>query len=296
MRKKLTAPFSYFGGKSLIADTVWRYFGNIKRYMEPFFGSGAVLLARPDWAPRMDEIACDKDGHIANIWRSIKYAPAQVAKYCDNPNYHVDFVARKKILNKESDDLFNNLIQDEKFFSARLAGCWIWCANLGIARWDNNENSIPQLSSSCKLTYKKTREKLEQLSRRLKSVKVISGDWSRICGGNWQTNKGSCGIFFDPPYSTETRDQSVYRNDSLTVADDVEDWCVEHKDVHGLKIIVAGYAGEHDRLEQIGWKTFRWKASGGWGNQNKKKQNLNRFKETLWLSPNCDFEKTLFDF
>lgn len=43
----LTAPFPYFGGKATIAPLVWEALGNPVRYIEPFCGSAAVLLARP---------------------------------------------------------------------------------------------------------------------------------------------------------------------------------------------------------------------------------------------------------
>ena len=42
----LKAPFPYFGGKSTIAHLVWERFGRVNNYVEPFFGSGAVLLKR----------------------------------------------------------------------------------------------------------------------------------------------------------------------------------------------------------------------------------------------------------
>ena len=44
----LKAPFPYFGGKSRAAALVWPRFGVVRNYCEPFFGSGAMLLARPD--------------------------------------------------------------------------------------------------------------------------------------------------------------------------------------------------------------------------------------------------------
>lgn len=43
----LRAPFPWFGGKSRVAAEVWRRFGSVANYVEPFFGSGAVLLGRP---------------------------------------------------------------------------------------------------------------------------------------------------------------------------------------------------------------------------------------------------------
>lgn len=49
----LKAPFPYFGGKSKVAPLIWERFGVVSNYVEPFFGSGAVLLAR---------IACSNAG------------------------------------------------------------------------------------------------------------------------------------------------------------------------------------------------------------------------------------------
>lgn len=46
------APFPWFGGKSKAADTVWSLLGDVPHYVEPFFGSGAVLLGRPHPANR----------------------------------------------------------------------------------------------------------------------------------------------------------------------------------------------------------------------------------------------------
>lgn len=43
----LKAPFPWFGGKSLAASLIWERLGDVPNYVEPFFGSGAVLLARP---------------------------------------------------------------------------------------------------------------------------------------------------------------------------------------------------------------------------------------------------------
>jgi len=46
----LKAPFPWFGGKSRVAHIVWDRFGGVANYVEPFAGSLAVLLGRPDVA------------------------------------------------------------------------------------------------------------------------------------------------------------------------------------------------------------------------------------------------------
>ena len=40
-------PFPWFGGKSKIAPEVWRRFGPVRNYVEPFMGSLAMLFLRP---------------------------------------------------------------------------------------------------------------------------------------------------------------------------------------------------------------------------------------------------------
>ena len=83
MSGELRAPFPWFGGKSRIASVVWEVLGNVPNYVEPFFGSGAVLLARPH-APRIETVN-DLDGMVCNFWRAVKAAPEEVAKHADWP-------------------------------------------------------------------------------------------------------------------------------------------------------------------------------------------------------------------
>lgn len=62
--KKLKAPFVYFGGKSRVASVVWSALGrDVRHYIEPFFGSGAVLLNRPQ-PFKGAETVNDKDGFV----------------------------------------------------------------------------------------------------------------------------------------------------------------------------------------------------------------------------------------
>ena len=90
-KHNLEAPFPYFGGKKTVASTVWAALGDVKHYMEPFCGSAAVLLLRPDYDPtRHIETIVDKDGYVANVWRSIQFSPDETAEWCDWPVNHAD--------------------------------------------------------------------------------------------------------------------------------------------------------------------------------------------------------------
>ena len=310
MYRDLKAPFPYFGGKRTVASEVWRRFGTVKMYVEPFFGSGAVLLARPrgDYGV---EIANDYDGNICNVWRAIKYNPNEVAYHCDFPANHIELMARRWQLQDAQKELRRKLIDDTKFYDAELAGYWVWCA----ANWigggmlevgDKYDCARPQLTHRNGIMQEDNIDGisrwLTELSVRLRQVRVVCGDWSRAMGGKWRTSdqalgkNGKCGVFLDPPYGEAAGRSELYNEDSFTVADDVRDWCIKNGDNDRYRIALCGYDGEHNELEGLGWDVFEWAAAGGYGNQSKKRRDIeNRTKERIWFSPYCLKDLLLFD-
>jgi len=126
----LKAPFPYFGGKSTIANLVWERFGNVQNFVEPFFGSGAVLLNRPLPFDGIETVN-DKDGMVSNFWRAVAADPDQVAFYADWPVNECDLHARHAWLVGKKDSLQARLEGDPDFFDAKVAGWWCW----GMCCW-----------------------------------------------------------------------------------------------------------------------------------------------------------------
>ena len=129
----LKAPFPYFGGKRTVAAEVWRRLGNVDNYLEPFSGSAAVLLARPDsheWWDKTETIN-DKGGFVANAWRALQVQPAKVAKYADWPMNENDLHARHAWLVGQRDSLTAQLEGNPDYYDAKIAGWWIW----GMSCW-----------------------------------------------------------------------------------------------------------------------------------------------------------------
>lgn len=299
---KLKAPFPYFGGKSRVAAEVWRRFGDVKTYVEPFCGSCAVLLARPGGAFGR-EIVNDYDGHIANVWRALQADPEGVAKYCDWPCNHIDLMARRNKLNANYDDLRQRLIDDPEWFDVKMAGYYVWCASVWIGSGLTQKTGVPTLTHNkgvmtareCKAPHLTGNmgvltggvlDWLRALQARLHGVKVVCGDWTRVLGGNWRTANGVCAVFLDPPYSAP-RDKGIYQHDSSSIAQSVRKWCVDNGDNPRYRIALCGYEGEHDDLEMLDWKVWSWAASGGYGNQGDGTGRENRKKERIWFSPHC---------
>jgi DNA adenine methylase len=140
-----------------------------------------------------------------------------------------------------------------------------------------------------------------ELSERLRYVRIVCGDWSRVCGGNWQDSHWqNVGIFFDPPYGVQDRAE-VYQVDSRTIAKDVQIWAIERGKRQSYKIVYAGYEGECDDLKTAGWTLKTWKTGGGYAGTAGKNKNTqgkeNSKREQLWFSPFCikDKQKLLWE-
>ena len=309
----MKAPFPYFGGKSKVAPIVWQALGDVRHYIEPFFGSGAVLLNRPDYdLSRHVETVNDKDGHLANVWRAIQHAPEETARYADWPVNHADLRARRLWLSQQSQRLIDSLATDPDWYDAKAAGWWIWAAScwIGSGMMTGGEKR-PNIAHGGrgvhKLAMREQRPHIgdggagvhalsqrggiyawfEELAARLRHVRVVCGDWTRVCGGNWQDKIGTVGVFFDPPYGAKATRATVYAHDSHTVADDVREWCIERGSRDSYRIVLAGYYEEHEKLLNHGWRVYRWNANGGYANQGNGRGRANRGREALFLSPHC---------
>ena len=126
----------------------------------------------------------------------------------------------------------------------------------------------------------------EDLTARLRRVRVCCGDWLRVLGPTPTYQNGLTGVMLDPPYAdTADRDASLYREDSLSVAHDVREWAIANGDNPMLRIALCGYEGEHDMPPD--WECVPWKAKGGYGGQSQEHDNPNAKRERIWFSPHC---------
>ena len=293
--RTLKAPFPYFGGKARVANRIWRALGQPAHYIEPFFGSGAVLLSRPDHDPTAHtETVNDKDGFICNVWRALKWSPDDVAEWCDWPVNHADLMSRNAEIIRNEDRLLENLVADPEWHDAKQAGYWIWAACCWIGSGLTRPGARPHLSSKGMGVHRQTkdiREWFAALSVRLRRVRVVCGDWARVCGGDWQDKTWpNVGMFFDPPYGVTDRDAALYHHESTTVAADVMAWCIERGARDNYRIALAGY-DEYEALASHGWRKETWSAGGGYAataRKGKSRGQENRHRETLWFSPACE--------
>ena len=100
----LKAPFPYWGGKADVAETIWQRFGDVRGYVEPFAGSLAVLLNRPEPFGGTETVN-DIDGLLSNAWRAIRDKPDEVAEWADRPVVESDCHAEEIWLLERKEDI-----------------------------------------------------------------------------------------------------------------------------------------------------------------------------------------------
>jgi len=312
----IDAPFPWFGGKSRAASLIWQRFGDVRTYVEPFFGSGAVLLSRP--AEERIETINDLDGYVANFWRAIQANPDEVAFHADWPINEADLMARHLWLVAQRGELLEQLMADPDFWDAKIAGWWVWgiCSWIGSGwcsgdgPWIVGEDGkvangnagqgvrrqLPHLGAAGQGVHRKRphlgtagrglTEWFQRLADRLRRVRVCCGDWSRVCGPSVTWKHGVTGVMLDPPYADSAgRSADLYSTDSLTVAHAVREWAIEAGQRPDMRIAICGYEGEHDMPD--GWECVAWKASGGYGSQGDVAGRENSNRERIWFSPAC---------
>ena len=303
----LQAPFPWFGGKSRVGPMVWERFGDVVNYVEPFAGSLAVLLARPDgWEG--SETVNDKDGFVANFWRALQADPDGVAEAADWPVNENDLHARHSWLVGQRETLTARLEGDPTFCDVRIAGWWVWGINCWIGSgfcsgdgpWQvNDAGQLVHLGNAGQGVHRKRvhlgnagrgvhrRRELvawmRALAARLRRVRVCCGDWGRVCGPTPTVKQGLTGVFLDPPYEQDLR-EAVYRVDHAGLSADVRTWALAHGDDPRLRIALCGYQWEHNLPS---WTAVPWKANGGYGSQGEGRGRDNAEREVVWFSPHC---------
>ena len=304
----LKAPFPYFGGKSRAAHLVWDRFGNVPNYVEPFFGSGAVLLARPH-APQTETVN-DLDCFLSNFWRALIFAPQEVAEWADWPVNEADLLARHTWLMQQQEAFRASIRSDPHFYDVKIAGWWLWglCSWIGSG-WcvqpgnGNLKEQLPHLGNAGMGINRKLphlgdagrgshiAEYLEALSSRLRDVRVCCGEWDRVLGESVTVKHGCTGVFLDPPYSSDEHD--IQYSENSDVAAEVSRWAIENGGNKDLRIALCGYEGEHAMPSS--WECIAWKNRGGYGSQGNGRGRENSSRERIWFSPHCIKPPSLFD-
>lgn len=248
----------YPGSKWSLSNWVTSFFPQHHSYVEPFFGSGAVLFNKK---PSNIETVNDIDGEVVNLFECIKQDPEKLAKIIYLTPYSRDvFEDAYQIRTRDKYEKASAfMVRCDMGHGFRTTGEKVGFkmdvqgreSAYAVKHW----NQVPNLIMEC--------------ASRLKEVQIENRDAVNVIE---RFNHSNVLIYLDPPYMLETRHGKQYRHE-MNNADhkNLLDVIVNHK----AKIIISGYPSK-----------FYDNALKGWHKEThiSRNQRNKQVKEVIWMN------------
>lgn len=217
-------PFTYFGGKTMIADRIVALLPPHKHYVEPFAGSLAVLLAK---RRSQVETVNDLDGDLVNFWRCLRDRPEEMIRACAlTPHSRAEYLAAYEPV---EDDLER----------ARRTWVTISQGRAGTLKRSGWRYSIaPEgRSSSIPVDLAGYVTRMEAIAERLSRVTLECRPALDLIAA-YSGHEGVL-LYLDPPYLGVTRDSMNYRHEMPAETDHRELAAALHR-CHAT-VVLSGY-------------------------------------------------------
>ena len=232
---EMKAVMKYPGSKWAIADWIINFFPEHHSYLEPFFGSGAVLFNKPR---SHIETVNDLDGNVVNLFEWIRRDPERLA----HEIYFIPYARQvyEKAFTTAPEDSFGKAVN----FYIRLNMGHGFRTNGEKVGWKNDVQGRERAYASqdwCSLP-----GKIMQAAERLRGVQIENRPAVELIE---RFNYENVLIYCDPPYMLETRHGKQYQcemdeqdhNDLLDVLQ-----------AHRGPVVLSGYENSlyNDRLSK----------------------------------------------
>lgn len=262
----MNAILNYPGAKWGLAEMIVSMMPKHRSYLEPFFGSGAVLFNKP---PSAIETVNDLDGDITNFFKVLRE--------------RTDDLVRAISLTPYSRDVFNDAHENKGVDSFDRAYRFAIRSRMGhgFKTYEKTGFKIDVFArerSYCVDTWNAMPSRLAEAAARLKGVQIENRPAIEVIR---KFNHDNVLIYADPPYLMNTRGGKQYNcemdeNDHLELLAALRD--------HRGYVILSGYPSEMYDRELKGWHKVMKKSYN---------QNSDPRIEVLW----CNFlhQATLLD-
>lgn len=251
----------YPGSKWRIAKWIVSRIPNHHSYVEPFFGSGAILLNK---APSAIETVNDLDFNVCNLFRCIQTDSQRLAS----------IVAMIPYSRSEYDETYNLNIEETDSFkkAARfLVQCWQghgFRTNGYKVGWKSDVQGRENMYAV--YNWYRLPEWIIGIVDRLKQVQIENQPATEVIKRFWYPNVF---LYLDPPYLLGTRTAKQYKYE-MTDQD--------HRDLLQLikqfpgKVMISGYENEMYNLFLDGWVKESTKGYVEYNGADK--------KEVIWMN------------
>lgn len=232
----MKAIMKYPGSKWSIAKWIISFFPDHHSYLEPFFGSGAVLFNKP----RSNiETVNDLDGNVVNLFEWIRKDPERLAREI----YYTPYA--RQVYDKAFATIPADNFEKAVNFYIRLNMGHGFRTNGEKVGWKNDVQGRERAYASqdwCKLP-----EKIMLAAERLRGVQI---ECRPAVGIIERFNHPKVLIYADPPYMLGTRHGKQYQ---CELDDKGQSDLLDVLLVHKGPVIISGYDNDlyNDRLQ--GW-------------------------------------------
>ena len=228
-----------------------------RSYLEPFFGSGAVLFNKP---PSAIETVNDIDGDITNFFKVLREQPDALAEAISLTPYSRD------VFNDAHENRGSDPFDRAYRFAIRSK------MGRGFKTYEKIGFKIDVYSrerSYCVGCWNRLPKDILEAAARLKDVQIENRPAIDIIR---KFNHGNVLIYADPPYLLDTRGGKQYRYE-MTEQDHVE--LLAALKQHRGSVILSGYPSDLYDRELKGWSRITKKSYN---------QNADQRTEVLWLN------------
>ena len=254
----MKAIMKYPGSKWSIADWIIRFFPEHHSYIEPFFGSGAVLFNKP----RSNiETVNDIDGNVVNLFKCIREDPERLARaiYMTPYSRQVYEDAFSEVPEEPYEKALNFYIRLNMGHGFRTNG-----EKVG---WKNDVQGRERSYASqdwCNLP-----EKIMLAAERLRGVQIENKPAVDLIR---RFNFENVLIYCDPPYMLSTRYGKQYR---CEMDEQDHEQLLEVLKAHKGFVIISGYETEMYDSILSGWNKYSTTAYS---------QVCSKKKEIIWMN------------
>lgn len=183
-------PAPYYGGKTRLAPWIATLLEPHHRYVEPFMGTAAVLLAKQ---PSKLEVINDLDGDVVTFFRVLRDRPDELERACRLTPY-----ARAEFLDvREPVDGLDDIERARRWWCRVVQGF-----NSSPGRWATGWSLSVRRGTSEPSTAANLVERFEAIAERLRRVAIENTDALELIT---RMDDVDTAFYCDPPYLGETR-------------------------------------------------------------------------------------------
>lgn len=255
---------NYPGAKWGMAKQIVSMMPPHRSYLEPFFGSGAVLFNKP---PSAIETVNDIDGDITNFFKVVRECPEELAEAISLTPY--------------SRDVFNDAHENRGTEDFDRAYRFAIRSRMGhgFKTYQKTGFKIDVYArerSYCVNCWNTMPERIFEAAARLKAVQIENRPALDLIR---KFNHDNVLIYADPPYLLDTRGGKQYKHE-MDEQGHIE--LLTALKAHKGPVIISGYPSDMYDYELRGWNTVHKRSYN---------QNSDARTEVLWFNFEIDSEQ-----